>query len=89
MGAGMVSLAQRYQFPILILASYRGSTKDPIVYHIPKGQVTEPVIQSYGIRYAIANPTEPIGPQVEEAALNAEEASSPFVLLLAKEDIAW
>ena len=24
MGAGMVCLAQRYQFPILILASYRG-----------------------------------------------------------------
>lgn len=89
MGAGMVSLAQRYQFPILVLASYRGSTKDPIVYHIPKGRVTEPVIQSYGIRYAIANPSNPIGPQVEEAALNAEEASSPFVLLLAKEDIAW
>ena len=89
MGAGMVSLAQRYQFPILILASYRGSTKDPIVYHIPKGRVTEPVMQGYGIRYTVADPAEPLGPQVEQAALNAEESSSPFVLLLAKEDIAW
>ena len=89
MGAGMVSLAQRYEFPILVLCSYRGSTRDPIVYHIPKGRVTEPVVQGFGVRYALAEPGEPIGPQVERAALNAEEASVPFVLLLAKEDISW
>jgi sulfopyruvate decarboxylase subunit alpha len=89
MGAGMVSLAQRYEFPILVLCSYRGSTRDPIVYHIPKGRVTQPVAQGLGVRYALAEPGEAIGSQVERAALNAEEASVPFVLLLAKEDIAW
>ena len=89
MGAGMVSLAQRYQFPVLILASYRGSSRDPIVYHIPKGRVTEPVIRGFGTPYEIADPEEAIGPQVERAALNAEESSQPFVLLLAKGDIAW
>jgi sulfopyruvate decarboxylase subunit alpha len=89
MGAGMVSLAQRYQFPILILASYRGSKKDPVYYHIPKGRATEPVLQGLGVRYAIADPTAPIGPQVELAAANAEESSSPYVLLLSREDIYW
>ena len=29
-GAGMVCLAQRYQFPLLILASYRGTPRDPV-----------------------------------------------------------
>ena len=29
MGAGLVSLAMRYQFPVLILASYRGSLRVP------------------------------------------------------------
>ena len=28
MGSGMVCLAQRYQFPLLILASYRGTADD-------------------------------------------------------------
>lgn len=89
MGAGMVSLAMRYQFPILILASYRGSPRDPVFYHIPKGRVTEPVLQGFGLRYAVANPLEPLGTQVERAAAYAEEASSPFVLLLSREDIRW
>ncbi|MFQ5692159.1 MAG: sulfopyruvate decarboxylase [Nitrospinota bacterium] len=89
MGAGMVSLAQRYQFPVLILASYRGSPRDPVFYHIPKGRVTEPVLQGFGLRYAVADPAGPIGPQVEAAAAYAEESSAPFVLLLSREDICW
>lgn len=88
MGAGMVSLAMRYQFPLLILASYRGSPRDPVYYHIPKGRVTEPVLQGFGLRYAVTT-REPIGPQVERAATFAEESSAPFVLLLAREDIQW
>lgn len=89
MGAGMVTLAQRYQFPILILASYRGSPRDPIFYHIPKGRVTEPVLQGLRVGYAVADASQPIGPQVEHAATYAEESSLPFVLLLAQEDIRW
>ena len=44
MGAGMVCLAQRYQFPLLMLVSYRGTVEDPVFYHVPKGRVTEPVL---------------------------------------------
>lgn len=88
-GAGMVCLAQRYQFPILILASYRGSPRDPVFYHIPKGRVTEPVLQALGLRYALVEPGQPIGPQVERAATYAEESSSPFLLLLSREDVQW
>ena len=87
MGAGMVCLAQRYQFPVLILASYRGSARDPVFYHIPKGRATEPVLRAYGLSYAVADPETPIGPQVERAAAYAEEGSAPFVLLLDGEDI--
>ncbi|MEE8226465.1 MAG: thiamine pyrophosphate-binding protein [Kiloniellales bacterium] len=89
MGAGMVSLAQRYQFPLLILASYRGTPEDAIFYHIPKGRVTEPVLQGFGLRHALTDPGRPIGPQVEHAATYAEESSSPFVLLLKRKDIQW
>jgi sulfopyruvate decarboxylase subunit alpha len=89
MGAGMVSLAQRYQFPLLILASYRGTPEDATYYHIPKGRVTEPVLRGLSLPYALAESTRPIGHQIEQAATYAEEASSPFVLLLGRGDIKW
>jgi sulfopyruvate decarboxylase subunit alpha len=89
MGAGMVCLAQRYQFPLLMLISYRGTADDPVFYHIPKGRATEPVIQGLGLAYARADRNRPIGPQIEAAATYAEEGSSPFALLLSREDIQW
>jgi sulfopyruvate decarboxylase subunit alpha len=89
MGAGMVCLAQRYQFPLLILVSYRGTLDDPVFYHVPKGRATEPVLRGLGVAHAGADRNRPIGPQVEAAATYAEESSSPFVLLLSREDIQW
>jgi sulfopyruvate decarboxylase subunit alpha len=89
MGAGMVCLAQRYQFPLLILVSYRGTPEDPVFYHIPKGRATEPVLTGLGLAHTRADRNRAIGPQVEAAATYAEEASSPFALLLSREDIQW
>ena len=89
MGAGMVSLAQRYQFPLLMLVSYRGTAEDPVFYHVPKGRVTEPVLQGLALAYAVTDRHRPIGPQVEAAATYAEEASCPFALLLSREDVQW
>src|ERR1700675_2103290 len=82
MGAGMVCLAQRYQFPLLMLVSYRGTLDDPVFYHVPKGRVTEPVFRGIGLAHACVDRRRPIGPQIEQAATFAEEASCPFALLL-------
>ena len=89
MGAGMVSLAQRYQFPLLMLVSYRGTPEDPVFYHVPKGRVTEPVFRGIGLSHTCVDRHRPIGPQVEQAATYAEEASCPFALLLSREDVQW
>jgi sulfopyruvate decarboxylase subunit alpha len=89
MGAGIVSLAQRYQFPLLMLVSYRGTIDDPVFYHVPKGRVTEPVLKGIGLAHAVADRHRAIGPQVEAAATYAEEASCPFALLLSREDVQW
>jgi sulfopyruvate decarboxylase subunit alpha len=89
MGAGMVSLAQRYQFPLLMLVSYRGTLDDPVFYHVPKGRVTEPVFRGIGLSHACADRHRPIGVQIEQAATYAEEASCPFALLLSREDVQW
>lgn len=89
MGAGLVSLAHRYQFPILMLVSYRGTPDDPVFYHLPKGRATEPVFRGIGLNHACSDRHRPIGPQVEHAATYAEEGSCPFALLLSREDIQW
>ncbi len=89
MGAGMVCLALRYQFPLLMLVSYRGTPDDAVFYHIPKGQATEPVLTGLGLAHCRSDRTRPIGPQVEAAATFAEESSRPFALLLSREDIQW
>ncbi len=89
MGAGMVCLAQRYQFPLLMLVSYRGTADDPVFYHIPKGRATEPVISGLGLAHCRSDRTRAIGPQIEAAATFAEESSCPFALLLSREDIQW
>ena len=89
MGAGVVCLAQRYQFPLLVLVSYRGTADDPVFYHVPKGRATEPVLTGLGLAFARADRARPIGSQIEAAATFAEEASSPFALLLSREDIQW
>jgi sulfopyruvate decarboxylase subunit alpha len=89
MGAGMMCLAQRYQFPLLMLVSYRGTPDDPVFYHIPKARATEPVLKGLGVAHARTDHNRPIGPQIETAATYAEEASSPFALLLSREDVQW
>ncbi|WJR80397.1 thiamine pyrophosphate-binding protein [Bradyrhizobium sp. NP1] len=89
MGAGMVSLAQRYQFPLLMLVSYRGAPEDPVFYHIPKGRATEPVFTGLGLAHTRSDRYRPIGPQVEQAATYAEEGSCPFALLVSREDVQW
>ncbi len=89
MGAGLVSLAQRYQFPLLMLVSYRGTPEDAVFYHIPRGRATEPVFRGIGLNHACADRHRPIGAQVEQAATYAEEGSCPFALLLSREDIQW
>ena len=79
----------RYQIPLLILASFRGSPRDPVFYHIPKGRVTLPVLEAMGLHHAVVRPDAPIDSQVKEAATYAEEASQPFVLLMGREDVQW
>jgi|TARA_B100000315_G_scaffold253026_1_gene291019 sulfopyruvate decarboxylase subunit alpha len=89
MGAGLVSLAMRYQIPLLILASFRGTIHDSTFFHIPKGRVTLPVLRAMGLHHAVVRPDAPISQQVEQAAAFAEEASLPFVLLMGREDVQW
>ena len=90
MGAGMVSLAQRYQFPLLMLVSYRGTVGRSGVLSCAQGPGDRAGASAASAStYARADRHRPIGPQVEQAATYAEEASCPFALLLSREDVQW
>lgn len=86
-GAVIGSLVQLYRIPCFLLVSYRGDERDPIYYHAPKGQATEPTLRAWGIRCARAGGAERVGEQVRQALAWCEEARAPFALLLGAEDL--
>ncbi|MFQ5912605.1 MAG: hypothetical protein ACE5JS_05450 [Nitrospinota bacterium] len=87
-GTGLLTLPQMNRLPILILVSYRGSTRDPIFYHVPKGLRTEPFLRALGIPYAVAESERSLTEQVVTAFSYTQQSQGPFVLLLHKEHLS-
>jgi sulfopyruvate decarboxylase subunit alpha len=87
-GAVLASLVQLYRVPCVLLVSYRGDERDPVYYHVPKGRITEPTLDAWGIRHARARPGAAVGAQIAEAFTWVDEARAPFALLFSAEDLA-
>lgn len=87
-GAALASLVRLYRVPCFLLVSYRGDERDPIYYHAPKGQVTEPTLDAWGIRYARAEAGEGLRTQILRGLDFVEEARGAFALLFSGEDLA-
>ncbi len=87
-GAVLASLVQLYRIPCVLIVSYRGDERDPVYYHVPKGRITEPTLEAWGIRHARARPGDAIGAQIAGAFAWADEARAPFALLFSAEDLA-
>jgi len=87
-GAVIASLVQLYRVPCFFLVSYRGDERDPVYYHAPKGQRTEPTLAAWSIRWARAAGPTRIGGQIREGLAWVEEAGAPFALLFSAEDLA-
>jgi sulfopyruvate decarboxylase alpha subunit len=87
-GAIVSSLVQLYRIPCFMLVSYRGDERDPIYYHVPKGQMTEPTLAAWHIRCAHACGADRIAEQIAQGLEWVEEARAPFVLLLSAGDLA-
>jgi phosphonopyruvate decarboxylase len=86
-GGILGSLVQLYRVPLFMVVSYRGDARDPIYYHAPKGQHTEPFLRALGIPYALADRRGDLGAQVHHGVERAAEASGAFVLLISGEDL--
>ena len=87
-GAVLASLVQLYRIPCVLLVSYRGDERDPVYYHVPKGRITEPTLNAWGIRYARAAAGDGIAAQIAQAFTWVQEAKMPFALLFSAEDLA-
>jgi sulfopyruvate decarboxylase subunit alpha len=87
-GTGLLTLVQMNRLPLLLLVSYRGSTRDPLFYHVPKGLRTEPFLQALGVPYSVAESGRDLTEQVQTGFHFAQESQGPFVLLLHKEHLS-
>ena len=85
---GIVSLAQLYRIPMLMLISYRGHMGERDPWQTEGGLSTEPILQSMGIPYRLlSNPTS-VAKEVREAQTLAESSMRPVALLLTR-DLMW
>lgn len=86
-GSILTTLVHLYRLPLFVLLSFRGSPRDPIFFHTPKGRVTEPFLAALDIPYAHADRREDLARQVVRGIEYAEASEGPFALLLGAEDL--
>jgi sulfopyruvate decarboxylase subunit alpha len=81
---GIVSLAQLYRIPLLLLVSYRGGFGEEHPWQTEGGGVTESVLAALRIPYvSLAAPGE-VAARVREALTLAEANLRPVALLLCR-----
>ena len=85
---GIVSGAQLFRIPLLMVISYRGEMGERDPWQTEGGLVTEPVLQSLGIPYRKLFDPDTVEKDVREAQTLAESASRPVALLLTR-DLMW
>lgn len=81
---GIVSFAMLYRIPLPVIISYRGGMGERATWQTEGGRVTEPVLQSLGINYAMLDSRETVAHRVEEAHVLAASSLRPVALPLTR-----
>jgi sulfopyruvate decarboxylase subunit alpha len=81
---GIVSLAQLYRIPLLLLVSYRGGFGEEHPWQTEGGGVTEGVLAALRIPYLMLEETGEVAARVREAQALAEANLRPVALLLCR-----
>lgn len=82
---GIVSLAQLYRIPLLMLISYRGEFGEEHSWQTEGGGVTEPVLQALRIPYRLLERPEDVAPRIRAAQALSESSLRPVALLLTRD----
>ena len=85
---GIVSCAQLYHIPLLMLISYRGDFGERDPWQTEGGGVTESVLQALRIPFSRIDRVEQVGPRIGQAQTLALSANKPVALLLCR-DLMW
>jgi sulfopyruvate decarboxylase subunit alpha len=85
---GIVSLAQLYKIPLLMLISDRGHLGEPDPWQTQGGKATRPVLDALGIVTDELRDPATVQHQVAGGMTVAESSLSPVALLLTR-DLMW
>jgi sulfopyruvate decarboxylase subunit alpha len=85
---GIVSCAQLYRIPLLMLISYRGEFGERDPWQTEGGGVTEDVLRALRIPFAMLDRPEQVAPRIAKAQTLALSANKPVALLLCR-DLMW
>ena len=85
---GIVSCAQLYRIPLLMLISHRGEFGERDPWQTEGGGVTEHVLDALRIPHAQLDSPDHVGKRIAKAQTLAYSASRPVALLLCR-DLMW
>jgi sulfopyruvate decarboxylase subunit alpha len=85
---GIVSCAQLYHIPLLMLISYRGEFGERDPWQTAGGGVTEDVLRALRIPFSSLARAEHVAPRIAKAQTLALSANKPVALLLCR-DLMW
>ena len=85
---GIVSCAQLYRIPLLMLVSYRGEFGERDPWQTEGGGVTEDLLRALRIPFAYLENPGHVVPRIAKAQTLALSASKPVALLLCR-DLMW
>src|SRR5947207_5240630 len=81
---GIVSFAQLYRMPLLMLISYRGHFGEHDPWQTQGGSATEPLLRALGIRYEFLDDPATVETRIAEALTLAYSSLHPVALLLTR-----
>lgn len=85
---GVVSLAQLYRIPLLMLVSFRGEMGEEHPWQTEGGGVTLPLLDALRVPYDRLERREEVAAKVRKAQTLASAALCPVALLLTR-DLMW
>ena len=85
---GIVSFAQLYKIPLLMIISYRGHFGERDPWQTQGGSVTEPLLRALGIPYSFLDHPAQVEKRIAEAQTLAYSSLHPTALLLTRE-LMW
>src|SRR5213076_768078 len=85
---GIVSCAQLYRIPVLMLISYRGEFGERDPWQTEGGGVTEALLRALRIPFSYLDSVEHVAPRIAKAQTLALSSNKPVALLLCR-DLMW